>query len=1164
LTTAGPKVARAVAALVAASVMLAVGLTGVANAAEAPVLAINQPAPGSFTKDLSPTFSGTTDDVLDSIILKIYEGSNASGVPVQISGELAPAPIGPSEATWEITPVTPLAQGEYTAVVEQINAESVAGESPPVTFSVDTTAPNVSIQAPATPTKDATPTLTGGVGVEVGDDPGVSVTIHEGNTLAGPVAASGAASLSAGSWSFTPGTLPDGTYTAQATQEDQAGNRGESAAVTFTVDTTPPAVSLTAPPAFIDNTTPTFSGGAGVASGDQASVTVTVYEGSSTAGKVAVSEVIKASGATWKFTPTSALAQGTYTVQATQADSAGNLGTSSAATFVIDTTAPNVTINPVSTPTNDAVPTFSGSAGELSGDQASVTVTIFHGIPKEEHVAQSVGVSVSGGGWSYTASPALSEGEYTVQVSQRDAAGNLTTRQVAFTIDTAAPVVSLTAVPTPSKNQTPKLVGTGGVAKGDHSSVTVDLYKGEAATGTPIESTSAAVTSGAWSHAVPTLTDGTYTAQATQEDSAGNVGKSAAVTFTVDTTAPAVAINPVKTPTNQKTPTITGVAGVASGDLASVTVTVYKGALASGEVLESKAVTPSGASWAFTLGKALPEGTYTAQATQEDKAGNLGKSAAVTFSLDTTPPVVSVEVPSVSQVFHSSQPTFTGSAGVAAGDSSSVMIQVYKGKLASGTPAETLVAAREGGHWKAFSSKELENGEYVLEVEQSDVAGNVGVSSAVPFEVVTKLSLNEFGLVQAADQQTEFLTGPEPSFDGTAASGPGSSPTVTVTIYSGLSVSGPKARVMALTRSGTRWTSAPVSPALPDGEYTVRATQGLEVSAAFTFTVDADAPAVTLTSPPNGSSTLATAERVSGSLGTATGDKPEATVKLYSGSQPGGAVLQAKTVGSSEGLWSTTFEALEPGTYTAQAEQSDDVGNVGRSGPVAFTVLAPPVLGPSPPPSPPVASFRWVPAAPHPGEPVTLISTSTDAAGAIGAFAWAPAGDGAFAPGEATLTTTFATAGAHVVQLRVTDGGGQSSTVAETIPVTVAPPVLMQPFPVVRIAGSFTSSGARISLLTVLAPVGATVKVTCRGGGCATKSQLMIVASGAKSKAGTVLVNFRRFERSLRAGAVLDVWVSGNGQIGKFTRFLIRRGKPPTRTDTCLSATGTKPIVCPA
>jgi Immunoglobulin I-set domain len=222
----------------------------------------------------------------------------------------------------------------------------------------------------------------------------------------------------------------------------------------------------------------------------------------------------------------------------------------------------------------------------------------------------------------------------------------------------------------------------------------------------------------------------------------------------------------------------------------------------------------------------------------------------------------------------------------------------------------------------------------------------------------------------------------------------------------------------------------------------------------------------------------------------------------------------------------------------------------------------------TPSPSPPVASFQWFPSAPHVGEPVSLVSTSTDATSPITAFAWSLAGNGAFNTGAPALSTSFSTPGSHVVMLRVTDANGLSSVLAETIPVTSPAPTLMQPFPVVRIAGSENASGVKISLLTVQAPVGATVTVTCHGPGCPSKPDYLVVASRkskkGKSTAGIVLIAFRRFERSLRAGVVLEIRVSAHGQIGKYTRFAVRHGKLPARVDMCLSPAGIEPIVCPS
>jgi hypothetical protein len=122
---------------------------------------------------------------------------------------------------------------------------------------------------------------------------------------------------------------------------------------------------------------------------------------------------------------------------------------------------------------------------------------------------------------------------------------------------------------------------------------------------------------------------------------------------------------------------------------------------------------------------------------------------------------------------------------------------------------------------------------------------------------------------------------------------------------------------------------------------------------------------------------------------------------------------------------------------------------------------------------------------------------------------------------------------------------------------------LMEPFPVVRIVGSYDSFGARISLLSVQAPIGATVRVTCHGGGCRTRSQRLIVATASHGGGRTSTITFHRFERLLRVGAVLEVWVSRSGAIGKFTRLHIRRGKPVARLDLCLDPGGTHPMVCP-
>lgn len=353
---------------------------------------------------------------------------------------------------------------------------------------------------------------------------------------------------------------------------------------------------------------------------------------------------------------------------------------------------------------------------------------------------------------------------------------------------------------------------------------------------------------------------------------------------------------------------------------------------------------------------------------------------------------------------------------------------------------------------------------------------------------------------------------------------------------------------------------------LPDGMYTAEATQTnlfKETGRAnVTFTVDTTPPQVSLTTPSNGSSSNGPSQPVGGSAGTASGDLPAITIQLYAGEAIGPqAPMVTLGVQASGGSWAATLGGLGPGTYTTQATQRDQAGNTGVTSPVTFTIIAPPA------PPAPVASFTWFPPKPMTGENVSLVSNSTDPASPITGFEWALSSTGAFSPGKPVLTTSFATPGAHVVRLRVTDAAGRSSIATQTVPVIARRRVLMQPFPIVRIAGSLTARGARLRLLTVQAPIGTRVTVACRGPGCKTKSESRLATASSKGKnnkaPGAVLLSFHRFERPLRAGAILKILVSKPGEIGKYTRFVIRLHKPPVRKDSCLAAASSKPMPCP-
>jgi hypothetical protein len=390
-------------------------------------------------------------------------------------------------------------------------------------------------------------------------------------------------------------------------------------------------------------------------------------------------------------------------------------------------------------------------------------------------------------------------------------------------------------------------------------------------------------------------------------------------------------------------------------------------------------------------------------------------------------------------------------------------------------------------------------------------------------------------------------TSPTPTFTGAAEAEGG---IVLLRIYRGTSVKGKALQTLtAMPLTGAWEVSA---ERLANGTYTAQAAQEPEpVSTPVTFTVEAGRPRVTLTYPANGSTTSTGTEPVGG---LADGDQ-NVTVQLFSGPAIGGQALEALTVPVSGGAWSGTFGGLGAGTYTVRAQQSDSLGNLGMSATATFTVSIP--RGPAPP----AASFQWFPPIPNTGENVSLVSSSTDPASPITSFAWALTPSGSFLTAKPVLVTSFATPGGHIVRLRVTDGSGLASVATETITVKSSPLILMQPFPIVRIAGSETRSGAHISLLSAEAPPGSRITVRCKGRGCPVKSANRVAVS---SKAGPIPVSFRAFERSLRSGVTLEVLVYKSGEIGKYTRFVVRRGRLPQRSDMCLDPARLKPLVCPS
>ncbi len=138
----------------------------------------------------------------------------------------------------------------------------------------------------------------------------------------------------------------------------------------------------------------------------------------------------------------------------------------------------------------------------------------------------------------------------------------------------------------------------------------------------------------------------------------------------------------------------------------------------------------------------LAPGTYTAQAEQPDVAGNIGFSTANTFTIttstpDTTPPAVALAAPVNGSSTSDTTPLFSGSAGTAPGDLTTVTVRVFAGTGAGGTILQTLTATRASdGSYSVEATSLLALGTYTAQAEQTDIAGNTGLSTANTFTIV--------------------------------------------------------------------------------------------------------------------------------------------------------------------------------------------------------------------------------------------------------------------------------------------------------------------------------------------------------------------------------------------------------------------------------------------
>ncbi|HGL4622683.1 TPA: Ig-like domain-containing protein [Enterobacter hormaechei] len=384
-------------------------------------------------------------------------------------------------------------------------------------------------------TDDNTPTFSGT------GQPGATIQVKDGSgsTIASTMVAKD------GTWTVTLPTQADGEHTWSVVQID--GSKSTSAgSITVTVSTADTSVTLATTAG--DNVINASEQAAGftlsgtsknLAQGTALTVTLN--------GKTYTAEV-GANGAWSVKVPAAdaqALGDGTWTVNVSGKDAAGNT-VSGSQTIGVDTASPVISVdtiaqdNIINAAEHNQPLTLTGKTDAEAGQIVTVTLN------GKNHTA-TVG---SDGSWSVTLPAsevqALANGEHTLTVNVSDKAGNGSSTTADFTVDTAAPVVTINTVAgddilnTSEQGQAQIISGqANGAAEGDIVTVTVG---GKTFTG-------AVQADGSWSVGVPAsvigaLGEGSHSISVSVTDAAGNTG-SATHGITLSGNPPEFTLDPI-------------------------------------------------------------------------------------------------------------------------------------------------------------------------------------------------------------------------------------------------------------------------------------------------------------------------------------------------------------------------------------------------------------------------------------------------------------------------------------------------------------------------------------------------------------------------------------------------------------------------------------------
>jgi len=624
------------------------------------------PVDGSTVNTTTPTFSGTAE-------------AN-SRVRLYVDNILVDSTVADGSGNWSAVSAV-LAQGSHTIKVTSTDTGNNTSEfSNSNTFTVDTFAPNAPVvESPADNSYIVTTTPVFSGTAEINS----LVRVYVDGVYADTARTDGS-----GNWSVLSAPLSQGDHDVKATSTDAAGNTsGYSNVNTFTISSDAPPVTIITPVngSTINSPLPSIHG----TTDPNLTVIITV-------DGTPIDTVIANGSGEWASLVRTPLLDGQHTISATAQSLAGITATVTT-TFTVDTVPPAIAITqPVGQyQSTSTIPTIAGTTEPY----CTVVISI-DGIPVD---TIEVG---TGTGWSATPAGMLTDGPHVISVTSTDPAGNSSTTSKTVTVDTIPPTVSVSSPSNGSvtSNTRPPLSGLAEENAG------VVIY----VDGSRVDSVVAI--GGTWlTSNTPTLSEGEHTVYAVAWDIAGNHATSTTNHFTVDFTAPAVAIvTPANgSSTNNAQPPITGTADVG--------VTVI---LTLDGVRVDTIVIPANGQWSYLPPSPLSSATHTVVATATDDVGNTG-TASSTFTIDIVPPLVTITSPTDGALLTTSTPTITGTAEMG----STVRLYID----------DTLVTTftQNGSGFWSFGSHVLAQGSHGTFATATDAAGNMATSNLVTFTIDT-------------------------------------------------------------------------------------------------------------------------------------------------------------------------------------------------------------------------------------------------------------------------------------------------------------------------------------------------------------------------------------------------------------------------------------------